>query len=203
MNKAVDHPHDHWRWLNWSIVLVLAAAVVMIALISSGVFDPKPVGKSLGTTPLELVELKAESHHLEWLDIPAPSDSYSLRLTAALAGGDLDSAYGLALGGEGQYLVAAVSPTGYVSFWWQQGQQLEKIIPWRTWPHVRHGLEANEIWLDVVHGNLASIRTNGEILWQGEQPVAGQGIGLWTETFARPATFDFESLELFAELPSS
>ncbi|MFN2222300.1 MAG: hypothetical protein ACK2UH_07095 [Candidatus Promineifilaceae bacterium] len=195
------HHDDPWRWLNWSAVLIFAGAVIMIALISAGVFDPKPIGRLQETLSLGQVDVGAKERRLDWLGQETPGTDFSLRLTAALTSGELDSAYGLAVGDETRYLVAAFSPTGYVAFWQQDGERLDKIIPWRTWPHIRPEFEANELWLDVANGQLTAIRTNREILWQGAKSVDGQRIGLWAQTFATPATFDFQQLEIFAEPP--
>jgi len=190
---------DPWRWLNWSAVLILSGAVILIGLISAGVFDPRPIGRLLLTLPLQQVDVGAKERRLKWLDQTAPPTDFSLRLTAALAGGEVDSAYGLALGDESHYLVAALSPTGYVAVWRQDGQRLEKVIPWRTWPHIWPELDVNELWLDVSGGQLVAIRTNREILWQGQLALAGRRIGLWAESFAGPATFDFQQLEIFGQ----
>jgi hypothetical protein len=196
-----EHQDDPWHWLNWSAVLILGGAVIMITLISAGVFDPKPIGRLLLTVPLKQVNVGAEEKRLDWLDEPAPAPDYSLRLTAALGGGEVDSAYGLVLGNETRYLAAACSPTGYVAIWQQDGDRLNKIVPWRTWPHVRPELEANELWLDVEDGQLTTIRTNREILWQGQLAVDGRRIGLWAESFAGPVTVDFQQLEIFGQPP--
>lgn len=202
MPAEEDIKGNSWPWLDASIVLVLVVAVILIAVISAGVFDPEPVGDLVDTMALESIQLNGEQHLIQWLEQDAPSDDYSVRLTAALGDGELDSAYGLVLGTEQRYYAAAFSPAGYVALWQQDQDSLEKIINWRTWPHVNQGSEANELWLDVVDGHLISIRTNREILWQGKQPLAGPQIGIWAETFAGPATFDFQSLELFADSPS-
>ena len=199
MSESDESQEDPWRWLNWSIVIVFAGAVIMISVISAGVFDPKPLGSLLSTNSLQQVGLAERQQRLLWIEPLAPASDYSLRLTAALSEGELDSAYGLALGAEDQYLVVAFSPVGYVSFWRQDIGRLEKIIPWRTWPHVHLGSEPNELWMDVQGGQLTSIRTNREILWQGAERLAGAHIGLWAETFAGPTIFDFRQLEIFAE----
>jgi hypothetical protein len=196
---AEEHQDVPWRWLNWSAVLIFAGAVIMIALISAGVFDPKPIGRLQETLSLAQLDVARQTSRLEWLDRQAPAPDYTLRLSAALLDGEVDSAYGLALGDDARYLVAAFSPTGYVAVWQRKGDHRDKIVPWRTWPHVRPEFQANELWLDVEDGNLTGIRTNREILWQGEQPLGGQRIGLWAETFAGPASFDFQELEIFAE----
>lgn len=199
MTESNETRDDPWRWLNWSVVLVLVATATMIGLISAGVFDPRPVGQSLGEISLQEISLDSEESRLIWLEHSAVAPDFSLRMTAALSGGELDSGYGLVLGSEDSYLAVAFSPVGYVSFWRQDGDRLDNIIPWRTWPHVRHGQEENELWVDVKASTLTSIRTNGEILWQGDEAVSGEEIGLWAQTFDGPATFDFRRLEIFAK----
>lgn len=198
-----DNIDRDWRWLDLTIVLVLVGAVLMIALISAGAFDPKPVGELVDTFELNEIQVTGKQSRIDWIEEPTPPGDISLRMTAALADGELDSAYGLVIGNADAYLATAFSPTGYVSFWQQEGQRLQKIIPWRTWPHVNRGLEENELWLDVVDGQLVSIRTNREILWQGEQPLAARQVGLWAETFASPAVFDFQQLEIFGDSPAN
>jgi hypothetical protein len=198
MNEPEELRDDPWHWLNWSFVLVFAGAVIMIILISAGAFDPRPIGELISSEPLHQVEVGEDGQRLIWLDLAAPGNDYTLRLTAALASGEDDSAYGLALGSDSSYLVAAFSPVGYVAFWQQDDGSQEKIVPWRTWPHVHPGTQSNELWLDVQEGRVTGIRTNGEILWQGDRPLAGGRIGLWAESFGQPASFDFQMLEVFA-----
>jgi len=203
MSESEEAEVVSWRWLNWSIVLVLVGIVLLIAVISAGIFDPTPVGDLRDTIPLQALDLDDEQQRLVWLEQTAPDGNHTLRLRAALSAGEVDSAYGLTLGEDEQFATIAFSPAGYVSFWQRDGDQLEKIIPWRTWPHVRLGQEANELWLDVVEGNLTSVRTNREVLWQGEVPLKGRRIGLWAETFGGPATIDFQQLEIFASAPAA
>lgn len=105
----------NWRWLNWSVLLVFGGAVVLIGLISSGVFDPKPIGKPVETLRLGSVNLDAGQKRLTWLELSAPVGDHSLRLKAALAEGEADSAYGLVIGDKLKHLLVAVSPVGYVT----------------------------------------------------------------------------------------
>ena len=197
-----NNQHESWPWLNWSIVLVFVAAILTIGLISAGVFDPKPIGELASTLPLEPVDLDAAEMRLSWLSYTTPPTDHSLRLTAALAGGEVDSAYGLVIGDESENIVVAVSPTGYVTIWRNEGRERQTIIPWRTWPHVAQDNGANELWLDIEGGTMISVRINRELLWQGAQPAAGRRIGLWAETYGGPARIDFELLELFSETPA-
>jgi hypothetical protein len=139
---------------------------------------------------------------LSWLTATAPLTDHTLRLTAALGAGEVDSAYGLVIGDETQQLVVAVAPTGYVAIWHNEGQEQQSIIPWRTWPHVGQDDETNELWLDIEGSTLTGVRINRELLWQGAQPVAGRRIGLWAETFGESARIDFKLLETFSETPA-
>jgi hypothetical protein len=182
-----------------STLLVLIAAAIMVGLIAAGLFDPKPVGRLSSEIPLYQVYVGRKEGNSLWLDQTAPGANYSVFLSGALSSGELDSAYGLVLGTEEQNLVAAVSPTGYVSLWNQGLDQADDIIAWRTWPHINRKFGTNELWLDVVGDQLVSVRTNREILWQGEQPLTGRRIGLWAQSFADPATIDFQHLQIFSE----
>ncbi len=198
-----DNKYESWPWLNWSIVLVFVAAILIIGLISAGVFDPKPVGELTSTLALEPIDLDAGEVQLEWLPQAAPPTDHTLRLTAALTEGEVDSAYGLLIGDETQNIVVAVSPTGYVSIWRHDGHERATIMPWRTWPHIAQDFETNELWLDIEGSTLTGVRINRELLWQGALPAAGQRIGLWAETYGRPARIDFELLESFSVAPAS
>ncbi|UCG23701.1 MAG: hypothetical protein JSW55_16400 [Chloroflexota bacterium] len=192
-----------WRWLNWTILLVFCTAVVLIGLISAGVFDPKPIGMLVESMPLGSVALDAGQRQLTWLEMAAPAADHSLRLEAALVEGEEDSAYGLVVGNESENLVVAISPVGYVAILANSDPDEGPIIPWRTWPHVVEGNGANELWLDIEGDMLISVRTNRELLWRGAQSVPGSGIGLWAESFGGPAKVEFNSLEFFATEPSS
>ncbi|MCI0399586.1 MAG: hypothetical protein L0332_21960 [Chloroflexi bacterium] len=218
-NRNGDVPSQTWRWLSVAAVLVLLAAVAGISLISAGLFDPRPVGPETLRRPLAAHSVAAQNQQVNWLDFPLPAGNYSLRLTAAHQNGELDSAYGLAIGREERCLVAAVSPTGYTSLFEPpcllsitpsppQSVTLSppplvtlsppSLLPWQPWPHVRPGSAENEIWLDVSGGRL-TVRINRELLWQGEWPVAGRQVGLWLASYGEAATVEFREVILFTE----
>jgi hypothetical protein len=186
------------RMLRGGFVLVLGGTAVIVMLILSGVFDPKPVGER----PLFPQIVAPQAPRLTWLDEPIPAESYSVRLTAAQEAGNtgrgMDVGYGLALGSDEAHVAVVVSPLGYLSVWQTDGQETAVILPWQTWPHVRRDVEPNEIWLDVENGRL-TIRINREWLWAGEiEPLTGQ-IGVVTESFGETAVVDFQTIQIFEE----
>jgi hypothetical protein len=75
------------------------------------------------------------------------------------------------------------------------------LLPWQPWPHVKRGLETNEIWLDK-RGETVTIYVNRELLWSGPiSPLALRPqIGLYAAAFNRPATINFNRLEIFSEI---
>ncbi len=176
---------------------VLLGTAVLITLILSGVFDPKPIGLPAWDVEPGEVQVAAGGELVEWLqNAPTLPPAYTLRLTAALVSGENDSAYGLAIGGADERLTIAVSPLGYVMI--EQGG--EPILPWQTWPHVRTGEQTNEIWLDVRPSgaiNQLTVRLNRELLWSGELEWSGKEIGLTAESFGETAVINFQRLELF------
>lgn len=191
-----------WHWLGWSIVLIFAGAVMMISLISSGIFDPKPLGAPLATLPLESVALLAGWSQINWLETTAPMSDHTLRLGAALANGEVDSAYGLVIGSEQRSIVIAVSPVGYIAIWTNEDQRPETVLPWQTWPHVAQNQGVNEIWVDVEDDALTTVRINREILWQGALPVHGSRVGTWSASYGKPSEINFMYLESFTRATS-
>ncbi len=195
-------PKGAWRWLGISAALVLLAIAMSIALISAGVFDPKPQGKLAESFNIDQTLTVGGTQQIGWFDQSIPSDSYTIRLSANLMVGDLDSGYGLLLGNEDEYVGVAVSPLGYVTMWQSASatedtpQQLN-ILPWQTWPHVNTNQGSNEIWIDVREEMVSSVRLNREILWRGSVPLNEHYYGIWAESFAGPANIDFSLVEVF------
>lgn len=176
-----------WRWAAF---LLLGSILLMILLISSGWFDPKPVGSLRWQKILPPQTIVAGLPQITWLEEVETAD-YSVRATAVHQSGEKVIIYGLVLGSETDYLVAAVSPLGYVSLW--QGDTV--LLPLQPWPHVYNGAEPNEIWVDVEKGQL-TVRINREILWEGEIAVAG-GIGVMAKSWGETAVIQFPSVQLF------
>ncbi len=199
MSSAEPHnelPAGAWRVLGFAAVGLLAAMVALIALISAGVFDPRPAGPLQQTLAPGPLRLAAGQRALHWLPEPAPHTPFSARLLAARHSGEPDAAYGLALGHDAGAFVVAVSAAGYVSVWQESagGERLAHM-PWQTWPHVHGGEAWNEIQIDVW-GEAADVRLNRELLWQGELTPAPTSLGLYAESFGAAVEFDFAALSL-------
>lgn len=194
-----------YRALGAAIGTLFVFAAAAIALILAGAFDPKPYGSLISVEPARRQTLSDANEADTPLMAPwaAPPERFSIRLTAAHAAGDLDSGYGLTLGDDAGWLVVALSPLGYVTVREEQAGVGSVVhLPWQTWPHVRPGTAANEIWLDVENGDgraAVTVWINRELLWQGAVGVAPRQIGLYQTTFGEPVTMDFSRVEWFAE----
>ncbi len=186
--------------LRWGFVGLVGATAVIILLILSGVFDPKPVGALVGERPLFPQIIAPEAPRLTWLEEPVPTGSYTVRLTAAQEEGQgMDIGYGLVLGDDDTHVAVAVSPLGYVSVWQQKGDEMDVIFPWQPWPHVGRGSAPNEIWVDVADAGQVAIRINREFLWEGEIDRPSGQIGVIGESFGETTVVDYRSLEIFEE----
>lgn len=191
--------------LRVAVVALVVGSVALVAIIAGGAFDPRPVGPLVAASAPGTHALDGRGETLLPQSDPPPPDSpaYSIRLTAAHVAGEIDSGYGLALRDKEQALIVAVSPAGYVAIWEAaDGGEPVYRLPWQTWPHVRGGSAANEIWLDVTRaGGDAAVtaRINRELLWQGELERVSEGTSLWLGSFGGPVTVEFQSLEWFAE----
>src|SRR5690554_5568142 len=189
-------PTHTWRVLGIAAVGLLLTAVAGIALISAGVFDPKPIGRlQLQLAPGERM-LDGGERLLEWLDEPLPQAPFSTRLTAAHISGEQDAGYGLALGSRQEHLDVALSPLGYVTVWQEMDGERVEHMPWQTWPHVRRGQEINELQVDAQNGQI-SARINRELLWQGNWESAGGNVGIYAESFGEAALIEFRDVALF------
>lgn len=177
-----------------ALAFLLAAAVLLISLIASGVFDPKPVGTRQTTLPATRLPISQAGQMIRWLDEPLPEGDFSVRGTAVLQSGNPDSGVGLALGNDEQAFVVAVSPLGYVLV----QQAGEPLLPWQPWPHVRPDDTANEIWIDV-RGEAITVRLNRELLWQGNYSLSTRSLGLFSEGFGETAVYTFPILELLTK----
>jgi hypothetical protein len=191
-------------WIGRAAVLLLLTALLGIGLISAGVFDPQPLGDFATQLPVESLSVESGGSQLHWLDTSPPAAPFSLHLTAAPQSGESNIGYGLALGDETDYWVAAVSPLGYVTLSHCQltivncQLSIDQPLPWQPWPHVRP--DANEIWLDVA-GDELTVRVNREFLWQGEIEVGGR-VGVWLESYGGAATVAFQELKLYTPNPN-
>ena len=160
--------------LRGALAYLLAAAVFLIILIATGVFDPKPVGERQTILPVASLTVNQPGQTIHWLEAPLPAGDFSVRGTAVFHSGSPDSGAGLAL----DEFVVAVSPLGYVLV--QQAD--EPALAWQPWPHVQLNDPPNEIWLDR-RGNQLTVRLNRELLWQGQVELKQRRLGLFGENF--------------------
>jgi hypothetical protein len=184
--------------LRGGLAYLLATAVFLILLITMGVFDPKPVGERIIALPATSLRVSQPGQSIQWLDTPLPDGDFSVRATAVFQEGTPDSGIGLALGGEADTFVVAVSPLGYVLV----QQAGETVLPWQPWPHVRSDNASNEIWIDV-RGQTVIVRLNREQLWQGNYLLSTRNIGLFGENFGETAVYKIPALEIFARLKTN
>ena len=178
------------RFWRWTAIVLFGSILLIVLLVGSGWLDPQPAGSLRRQKELPAQAIGARSSEVMWLDEVTVAD-YSVRVRAVHQSGERDIMYGLVLGREGDYLVAAVSPLGYVGLW--QGDRM--ILPLQPWPHVHHDSEPNEIWVDVENGQV-TVRINREVLWVGDVDVAG-GVGVMSESWGETAVIQFESIQLF------
>ena len=201
MDQQEDKADNSWRWVRISATLLLVIIAVGIITISAGFFDPKPIGDLQNTYQLNPLSVDARSSLTHWLDEPSVAGTGTFRLKAAFDQGEVDSSYGLAIGSKQDRVIVALSPAGYLTIQrWSdnngQTTEIDHILPWQTWPHIRPQNSENEIWVDIEGDFLTSIRINQELLWQEKIPLRGNQIGLTAQSFGEQASFNFLSLEL-------
>ena len=193
--------------LQRTAVLLLLLAVSGSVVIGSGVFDPKPVGPlQMSAHPGTMIVLPGEIE-MKWLEIALPAADFSVRETAVFRTGEPDSLFGLILGSDDIDLLIAVSPLGYVTINNQQpttiqpsalSPQSSVLFPLQPWPHVGSRTAPNEIWVDVVDGEM-TVRINRELLWTGPIEITPDRMGLFGQSFGETAVFDFQSAAVFSE----
>ena len=195
--------------IRWVALLLLLLAAAFIALVVRGTFDPQVCGDLAQRDTPGSLALVGRGTTFQRQKAPFAGDPscYSLRLSAAHAAGETDSGFGLALGDKRATFVVAVSPLGQAAVWQTTAGDNEPryVMPWQPWPHVRPGIAANEIWLDVRKvGDMARVtaRINGELLWQGEVEQMYPGALLWLGSFGGPVTVDFQTLDWFLPPPT-
>lgn len=192
-----------YRWVQQMPLLTVGIGALVIFVIAAGPLDPQPVGPLRWAETRLLVNVEAGSPTVEWLQHDLPPESFSIRLSAALASGKPDIGYGLIIRDSLNAMVISISPSGYVSIWQQELAALgevasvDEILKWQPWPHIASDNDANEIWIDV-QGRLVTVRVNREVLWSGSVSGNWQQAGLWTESFGPAAAVDFAQFELFS-----
>jgi hypothetical protein len=198
-------PSQAQHAVRWLALTFLVFTTMFIALIARGLFDPQPCGPPAGSATPGSLALAERGELLQPQSEPfsGVSRCYAMRLTAAYAVGETDSGYGLAVGDRRAALVVAVSPLGQAAVWQTIAGDDEPryLMPWQPWPHVRPGIAANEIWLDVRdEDDVARVtaRINRELLWEGEVERLYPGAALWLGSFGGPVSVDFQTLDWFA-----
>jgi hypothetical protein len=194
MKLRVSQIAGGWRYGMTALVIT---AVIVIAVILSGWFDPRPIGKRHHSWETAVVNLPPESAEIVWLAGTLPAPPFTVQLTAVPRGDITDSGYGLVLGRRDDFLVVAVSPLGYAAVWRVADGVENELRPWQTWPRV--GPAANELWLDVTADTII-IRLNQELYWQTARQIAPRQIGLYRANFSSEqwATVEFNEILLFA-----
>jgi hypothetical protein len=205
--QSETRPPYAWRALRLIAVGLSVLLAFLVLLIALGYFDPKPLGPLLrvdqpGIYSMSEGEALVLSQYPPW-PAAATVERFSVRLTAANLGGELDSGFGLALSDKSRQLVVAVTSLGYIAVWENDPEgKPAYILPWETWPHVLTGQQPNELWLDVAlspNGSAITARINRELLWQEEVDFTPREAGLWLGSFGGSATVDFQKLEWFAD----
>lgn len=196
LSEQYTPPPNVWRGLGLSAILLLLGSITTIVLISAGVFDPRPTGQLTGRRALGAQDIRAGETRLTWLPDIVSEDAFTVRLTATWAAGERDVGYGAAVGADGGYLAAAVSPLGYAAVWVEQADQREMLLPWQPWPHVQKGSELNEVQIEVA-GERVSVRVNRERLWEGERTIQGTRTGLVAQSFGGSSVINFQELVTF------
>ncbi len=168
MNLPVESNKTRRKIFLIAAVVLLVFAVVLIGLISAGLFDPKPLGGLSSRTELDR-QIEVAGEYLEPLYSDLVFEEFTVRMSSASTSGSPDIGYGLRIGDSRKYVIAAVSPLGYVTLMDQQSangeitsrgvgsKESEQLLPWQNWPHIKGDRESNEIWVDVKNSNLVSV----------------------------------------------
>lgn len=182
-------------------LLLLGTAALFLILIAAGLFDPQPLAPLQSRLPLEALAVPAQQALSQPIPQRPPAVPFTLKLDAALAAGEADSAYGLLLETGTGSTAVLVSPLGYAAVLAAQPGSPTPADgppqPWAPWPHVQRDTAANEIWLDYDGAELA-VRINGEFFWRGPLPGPVTQLSLFVRSFGGPVAVDFSSLQIHA-----
>jgi hypothetical protein len=192
----------HMRWLRFSGIMLGLAAVLIFLLIAAGLFDPKPVGELTATAVPHTLTIPPQHKNTFWLPEPLPPGNFTVRATITHQSGEPDSGAGLVLSDDCGYLTITISPLGYSALYYTPlftahcSPLTERL--WQPWPHVRTGSAPNEIWVDVVDGQMR-VRMNRELLWADDAPFQPTQVGVYGESWGDTAVFHFQQIELFTD----
>jgi hypothetical protein len=193
------------RWLQFGGVVMGVTAVLLISLITSGMFDPKPVGELAQTWPPLTLTIPAQEEQITWLPELLPASNFSLHTTLTYQSGEPDGGAGIVLATDCANIIIVLSPLGYATI---QQQPLPAVhcplltdFPWQPWPHVRTGTQANQIWANIEDGQM-QVRINRELLWAGEMTFKPERIGIYGESWgtdaaSATAVYHFSQIQLF------
>jgi hypothetical protein len=181
----------------------LAFAAVLLAFSLAGVSDPKPAGPLRLDDPLDAdagwLPLD-ESGHWEPVAggfqltvqeagrtalIQSPytiQPPATIEITATQTGGPPEGAYGLWWGDE-RITVVGVKGNGYYGVFPLDDGDVDYIVEWVPFPHVRPQGEANRLWVDFREGQ-AEVRINEDVAttfdWPSDKSFR---VGFYVETF--------------------
>jgi len=195
-------PQAAGRVLRLTAAALALVAVALVLLIALGAFDPRPLGPLFRSSYPGSLGLEGGGEFFQWQPSPFATlpARRSVRLTAHHVSGEMDSGYGLALGGGA--LTVAVSPLGEVAVWATTAGERRYLLPWQPWPHVRTGAASNEIWLDIdATANPAHVTAwvNRERLWQGEVALASDEVAPWLGSDGGAVAVDFTALTWYGD----
>jgi hypothetical protein len=201
VSKSGHLPKNGLQATRYALILLFSGISLLISLIANGRFDPQPLGELQWSQEPVTASHAFSEPRIVWLARPLPPPPYTIRLTAAWQSGHLDSAYGLALGNEEEYVLTAVTPTGYLLPPTPIPHPPLPIphspSPILPWPHINQLEAANEIWLDVTADSV-TIRINGELYGEERLTVPPGGIGLWGMSWGETAVVTWQRLELYS-----
>jgi hypothetical protein len=181
--------------------LIFTAALLALAL--AGVSDPKPAG------PLRLDDpLDADAGWLpldengSWMRveggfrlaveepdrltlIQSPYTIHppaTVEITARQLGGPPEAAYGLWWGSD-PITVVGVKGDGYYGGFTIEGNEIDYLVEWVPFPHVRPQGEVNRLWVDFHEGRV-EVRINEDVAATFDSPGDGPfPVGFYVETF--------------------
>ena len=186
-----------------ALVGSLAFTATLLALSLAGVSDPKPAGplrlddlleESVGWLPLDEAESwepvedgfrvsVQEAGRMTLIQSPYTiQPPATIEITAYQIGGPPEGAYGL-WWGDDPVTVVGVKGNDYYGVFTVGDGEIDYIVEWMPFPHVRPQGEANRVWVDFREGQ-AEVRINEDVAvafdWPGGGPFP---VGFTVETF--------------------
>lgn len=187
------------RWWRFSITLLAVVIIAVGYILALRIWvDPQPHGRLQDERPVPILAIPAYSQQILWLDTPLPTATYTVLLTAVSGQGETDMYYGLAIGEEDNYLEVTISPLGYAAVKRIIAGEEIPLRPLAPFPHVRGGVQSNEMWVTVDSSSAVIVRLNREVLWQGKmEKLAGTKIAVVGQSYGNAAEVEFQPLQLY------